>query len=236
MTRLLVSVRSAEEAEAALAGGADLIDVKEPALGSLGRADEATLAAVVCAVAGRRPVSAALGDLRPGTRPVLPTVLPELAFIKWGLAGCAAGGPAPWQDALEAIGACMAETAANCDMAVVAYADWKRARAPSPEEVFAFAQLRGTALLIDTWHKDGTTLLDWMSVAEIDEWCQRCRATHTALALAGALDRAALLRLRHAAPDWLAVRGAVCRGGQRAGILDEDRVRQLAMLVADTSP
>ena len=36
MTRLLVSVRSAAEALAALAGDADLIDVKEPAGGSLG--------------------------------------------------------------------------------------------------------------------------------------------------------------------------------------------------------
>ena len=45
--RLLVSVRDAVEAEAALAGGAHLIDVKEPARGALGRADDATIAAVV---------------------------------------------------------------------------------------------------------------------------------------------------------------------------------------------
>ena len=43
MTRLLVSVRNGQEAEAALAGGAHVIDVKEPARGSLGRADETTL-------------------------------------------------------------------------------------------------------------------------------------------------------------------------------------------------
>ena len=35
--RLLVSVRSAEEVSAALAGGADIIDAKEPERGSLGR-------------------------------------------------------------------------------------------------------------------------------------------------------------------------------------------------------
>ena len=47
MTRLLVSVRSAAEAEAALLGGADVIDVKEPDRGPLGRADDAVIAAVV---------------------------------------------------------------------------------------------------------------------------------------------------------------------------------------------
>src|SRR3954469_22907203 len=62
-TRLLVSVRSAAEAEAALAGGADIIDVKEPSRGSLGMADETVIQDVVATVAGRAPVSVALGDL-----------------------------------------------------------------------------------------------------------------------------------------------------------------------------
>src|SRR3954454_23697054 len=60
---LLVSVRSAAEALAALAGGADVIDVKEPNRGSLGAADDDTIAAVVEAVAGRAFVSAAFGEL-----------------------------------------------------------------------------------------------------------------------------------------------------------------------------
>ena len=51
--QLLVSVRDATEAAAALHGGAGLIDVKEPARGPLGRADAATIAAVVQTVAGR---------------------------------------------------------------------------------------------------------------------------------------------------------------------------------------
>ena len=63
MPGLLVSVRSADEARAALAGGADVIDIKEPGRGPLGRADEATWRAVRAEVAGRVPVSAALGEL-----------------------------------------------------------------------------------------------------------------------------------------------------------------------------
>ena len=42
---LLVSVRDAAEAGNAVAGGAALIDVKEPARGALGRADDAIVAA-----------------------------------------------------------------------------------------------------------------------------------------------------------------------------------------------
>ena len=60
---LLVSVRSAAEACAALAGGAALIDVKEPAHGPLGRASDDVIRAVMDAVGGRCAVSAALGEL-----------------------------------------------------------------------------------------------------------------------------------------------------------------------------
>ena len=51
--KLLVSVRSADEARAALAGGADLIDVKEPAHGPLGAARQPPRAALCQAVAMR---------------------------------------------------------------------------------------------------------------------------------------------------------------------------------------
>jgi len=60
---LLVSVRGPNEVEAAVQGGASLIDVKEPNRGALGQADDDVIAAVVKRVAGRQPVSAALGEL-----------------------------------------------------------------------------------------------------------------------------------------------------------------------------
>lgn len=60
--QLLVSVRNAEEAVQAADSGADIIDVKEPEFGSLGFAGGATIREVVDAVAGRIPVSAALGE------------------------------------------------------------------------------------------------------------------------------------------------------------------------------
>ena len=69
--RLLVSVRDASEAEAALAGGADIIDAKEPLNGPLGPVAPDTLAAITAAVAGKTPISVALGDV--GTADLLST-------------------------------------------------------------------------------------------------------------------------------------------------------------------
>src|SRR5688500_12679056 len=92
---LLVSVRSVAEALAALEGGAALIDIKEPARGSLGRADAGVIAAVVAAVKRLRPVSAALGEWVDGIG-AMPNA--DLTYVKWGLAGCR--GRTDWRAAL----------------------------------------------------------------------------------------------------------------------------------------
>src|SRR6478609_8313715 len=63
MTGLLVSVRSAAEARTALAGGADIIDIKEPRRGALGPADPNVWKEIQETVGRRVPVSAALGEL-----------------------------------------------------------------------------------------------------------------------------------------------------------------------------
>lgn len=60
--QLLVSVSNAAEAAAAVAGGADLVDAKDPRAGPLGAVTAATFDEIVHAVGGARPVTAALGD------------------------------------------------------------------------------------------------------------------------------------------------------------------------------
>jgi uncharacterized protein (UPF0264 family) len=225
MPGLIVSVRNAEEALLALEGGASLIDVKEPSRGSLGRADEAVIEAVLEAVGGRVPVSAAMGELVDS--PGVPACLSRLAFVKWGLAGLLAG----WQEPLSEA----RSQARGCEVVPCAYADWRRLVAvPSPEAVCRFAcENRFAALLIDTAVKDGQTLLDNLSRAELGRIAARCREGGVALALAGSLGLEALGEVAELA-DWVAVRGAVCDGG-REGRLVLERVREAARAVTRAS-
>src|SRR4051794_40361758 len=119
--KLLVSVRSAEEALAALEGGADLIDVKEPNRGPLGRADDEVIEAVIKAVDGRAPVSAAMGELKDAGACRIPDL--PLAYLKWGLAGC---NGLPWRERLLELRESTVAQVVPC-----AYADFQRAEAPS---------------------------------------------------------------------------------------------------------
>jgi uncharacterized protein (UPF0264 family) len=226
MAELLVSVRSAQEAHAALTGGASIIDVKEPTRGSLGRADDATISAIIREIAGRRPVSAAMGELVEG----LPCFLEqELRYVKWGLAGC---GRWRWRAEFAKAVTSLHEVNAGCQAVAVAYADWRRADAPSPQEVCAFACAHSCgALLLDTWHKDGSTLLDWLSVPLATDLCRTCHRAGIPVGMAGSLGPAQLRRLRVAAPDWFAVRGAVCKDGRREQAIDAAAVQHLVDLV-----
>ena len=63
MTRMLASVRTAEEAETVLSGGADIIDLKDPGAGSLGALPVEEIGRLYRLIAGRAPVSAVCGDL-----------------------------------------------------------------------------------------------------------------------------------------------------------------------------
>jgi uncharacterized protein (UPF0264 family) len=234
--QLLVSVRDSNEAEAALAGGAHLIDVKEPGRGALGRADDAVIADVVRRVAGRRPVSAALGELSSGS---LAGVPPGLAYVKWGLAGW--GRKLGWQQLLRSLDGLNTPArhhtfqAAWCGPRVVpvAYADWERAEAPSLFEVCAFVRQWGTVVLIDTFDKAaGRTLLDCLPVQEIIRLCGSFRAAGVQVALAGSLGAPQLGLLRRAKPNWFGVRSAACAGGRRDAPVCTAKVRELVTLLA----
>lgn len=227
MTRLLVSVRSVVEAREALEAGVDLIDLKEPARGSLGPVDAQTIADVVAAIGGRAPLSAAAGELRdidnaePGATCSLQHLPDGIAYAKLGLAGCAgwADWPRRWAQWIERLPETVAPVA-------VVYADWREAAAPAPEEILTHAAALGCrAVLIDTAGKSHGDLLHHFPRAELRRFAAEIRGAGLLSVLAGSLSWESLASVLDLQPDYVAVRGAVCCG-DRTGALDARRVRQ----------
>ena len=162
--RLLVSVVDAGEARAAAAAGADIVDVKNPAEGSLGAPSPAVIAGIRAAVPAELPVSAAIGDMPnlPGTAALaaLGAAHSGAAFVKVGLWGVSTEA--------EAVALLRAVREAAPDAVVVAgaYADARRVpHAPlAPELLPRVARAAGVDVcLLDTAVKDGRGLLDWLS-------------------------------------------------------------------------
>ncbi|HEX6535752.1 MAG TPA: (5-formylfuran-3-yl)methyl phosphate synthase [Gemmatimonadaceae bacterium] len=227
--RLLVSVVDVAEARAALDGGADIIDAKDPSRGALGAVNAITLRAIVRAVSGTRPVSAALGDVaseQEAERLAREAAFERLAYVKLGFAGIAAAGRVRSLVSEAVLGARVAGE--RTGIVAVAYADARRAETVSPMTVIESAERAGAVgVLLDTAFKDGGTLFDIMDERAVAAWVAEAHAAALTVALAGGLSGADLSAARALGADIAGVRTAACEGG-RLGRVSRARVAALA--------
>jgi len=226
MNGLLVSVCSGEEAREALAGGTRLIDVKEPSRGSLGAADSAVWRDVQAVVAGRVPTSVALGELYGDALLARMDCLAGFDYAKVGLAGCGASEdwPQTWENLLRQFPTGVTPVAVIC-------ADWHAAQAPQPDSVIDHAcRLHCGAVLLDTFDKTGGCLTDHLDAEELSRLVGAIRDRNMLTVLGGSLGPGTIADVMHCEPDYVAVRGAVCRG-TRTGPIDCKLIRDLAALV-----
>lgn len=235
---LLVSVRDAAEAAEAVDGGADIIDVKEPRQGSLGRAEPAAAVAVARVVAARRPWTMACGEVCGEAEAtdgaaisrhldrvwslLAGGALPPAA-VKIGLAGAAG---TDWRRRLLTV---FESLPFDSERVAVAYADWALARAPAPGEVIAAAAGLGcSTLLIDTFDKSAGGLFDCCQPGQPGVWVAAARAAGLQVAVAGRISQDDIPAAWSLRPDVVALRSAVCFNG-RDGRVQADLVRR-AML------
>lgn len=222
-TRLLVSVRNADEARAAIAGGADVIDVKEPHAGSLGRASSSAMHAVAEMVhqTPTIPCSVALGEMNEVVADLDALQIPStVRWVKLGLSGCSNHRDwlQEWLRIREHLGG-------NHQWIAVAYVDAATVTSPSVRKVLAAAiETRCAGLLLDTFSKTSGTLLDLLSVDELHGITREAQAAGLLVALAGRVCRDDLSVLLPLQPDLIAVRSAVCHNHNRTAAVDADLV------------
>jgi dihydroneopterin aldolase len=221
MTKLLASVRSALEARQAIAGGADIIDLKEPANGALGRLPEATIGEILRAVTGRRPTSATIGDMALSPRPVLDAVRHMAAagvdIVKFGVFD----GDVPGTLAALA-------TAARSGVRLVAvlFAD----RSPDFDLIDRCADAGLYGIMLDTADKRSGRLTTHLSRAELARFVRRGRDRGQLTGLAGSLSPQDVPDLLTLSPDYLGFRSALAAGG-RTGELDPAAVARVRALL-----
>lgn len=233
---LLVSVRDAGEAVAALAG-ATIVDVKEPSRGPLGRADASVAADVLRAVAGRAMVTLACGELAATPRSIRRYFDDVLALVPNDVGGPVAvkAGPSglrlgEWQRSFQELKARLPD---GIDAVAVAYADCWTASCLTPDEVLRAAAAAGAhAVLVDTFDKAGPGLFELVDAVDLKRWATHAREHGLALALAGKLAQADVAVAIGFGADVIGVRSAACDGG-RLGRIDPARVRALGRLVSE---
>lgn len=211
MTGLLASVATPKEAAEAVAWGADIVDLKDPAKGALGAWGLAAVREVVGALGSQRTLSATLGDL-----PMQPALLAEAAAATaaTGVAlvkvGFFAGGD---------VAACIAALKPLARRGVRLVAVMMADQSPELALVPALAAAGFAGAMLDTADKAGGSLCAHQDSRALARFVTQARANGLICGLAGSLaleDIGLLLPLR---PDYLGFRTALC-GGDRTGALD----------------
>lgn len=227
--KLLVSVVNEEEAREALAGGADIIDVKNPLEGSLGANFPKVIRRVVELSSGFE-VSAAIGDMPnlPGTASLaaLGAASCGVDYVKIGLLGP--------QNAPEAIYLLQRTTEAvreanpRCRVIPVAYADARRVGSLDPLLLPQVALTAGAdGCMLDTAVKDGSSLFDFLNLDTLRKFIREVHDRNFLCALAGSLKAEDLSLVWELGADIAGVRGAACIGGRREGKVTREKVLSL---------
>jgi uncharacterized protein (UPF0264 family) len=221
--KLLVSVRSVDEALRAAEGGADFIDLKEPGAGALGGLPIATVRAIVDALRRQGKglaVSATIGDLP----------MHDTQRIAAGVAAVCACGVDYVKVGIERVpqARTVLDALACSGQAIVPVfiAD----RGLDASHVAHACTLGFPGVMADTADKHAGSLFDVLSMDELRRFIATVRGAGAMVGVAGALRAADQPRLSRLAPDFAGFRTAVCVG-DRSSALDPQRLRELALLM-----
>jgi (5-formylfuran-3-yl)methyl phosphate synthase len=224
---MLASVMNVAEAELAIAGGADVIDIKDARFGALGAASLEGSALIINAVRALNdvPISATVGDLPMEAR-VLSEACAERAamgvdYVKLGLM--------PGQ----ARAACIAALSSlvlpqGTRLVAVLFADIE---APSDALLKTLSSAGFAGVVIDTFDKTHGSLLahaeNWPQGETLHSSVEAAREHRLFTGLAGGLGLNDIEALHQTGAAILGFRGALCTGSQRVASLQSAQVKQV---------
>lgn len=223
MTGLLVSVTNRQEAEIALETGVDILDMKNPAAGALGRLPFHTVADIVALARGRCTTSATIGDL-PMQPELVAAAVAEMAETGVDIVKIGFFGSAAHEACAEAASRAVAGRAR---LVAVLMAD----ETPDRSLIPVLRQQRFYGVMLDTASKSGKHLLDYFNIGELRDFCSEAHLNGLVSGLAGSLRCQHVGMLEDLNPAYLGFRGAVCLENNRQARLDAGKLCSIKSLL-----
>ena len=229
--KLLISVVDADEALKAFKGKADIVDVKNPAEGSLGAPKPKVVAMVRKLLPKNVEVSVAVGDAPnlPGTisLAVFGVTCLNVNYVKVGVYG-----PKSLEEAY-ILGKSVVDASKTLNekikVVLASYADYSRVGCLSPKDVLQVAyKVEADILMVDTKIKDGKKSFNFLSEDEVKKLCSEAHDKGLGFALAGSLNFDDIEKAFRCGVDVLGFRGAVCSKDRINGKVEEWKVLAIA--------
>jgi dihydroneopterin aldolase len=205
MTLMLASVSSPQEAEIAIAHGADIIDVRDPDAAFAGVPVDVTRGIVAC-VAGRRPVSAVADDVSSaaGAMADVGAAYLEVALVCDANLAARVRELTPLARRVKLLGVVFAGDSFDQDM------------------ISLIAEAGFAGVLLHTPREEPRGLLDVMDIPALANFIEAARAKGLLAGFAGALEPPDIPRLLLLAPDILGC-GGLCVADSGHPSIDEIR-------------
>jgi (5-formylfuran-3-yl)methyl phosphate synthase len=231
----LVSPIDEKEALEAIAGGADIIDVKNPKEGALGASFPWVIKRILEVTPKKLEVSCTLGDL--------PNLPGSVALAALGAASTGVNyikvslyGERTLQEAVCLMKSVVRATReCNPKVKVVAtgFADADRVGSVNPRLIPQIAhEAEADVAMLDTAVKDGKNLLNYLRSDQLKAFVDEAHSCRLQAALAGSLKKERLPLFCGLGVDIIGVRGAACVGGDRVnGRITKEKVSELAQIV-----
>src|SRR5208282_4993639 len=224
-----------EEAFEAIAGGADIIDVKNPQEGALGANFPWVIKRIREIAPRNNQVSCALGDVPnlPGSISLAALGAASLGvdYIKVGLYGFKTPKEAVFL--LQNVNKAAKDCNPKIKVAAAGYADAERIGALDPMLIPEIASLAQVDLaMIDTAVKDGKNLFNFLTAKQLEKFVDSAHKLGLEAALAGSLRKQDLPVIYGLGADVAGLRGAACTNSDRDnGQITRKLVQDLAETV-----
>ncbi len=226
---------SEQEAVEAVAGGADIIDVKNPKEGALGASFPWVIKRIREVTPKNLEVSCTLGDLPnlPGSIALAAfgAALTGVDYIKVSLHGIRTLAEATYL-IINVVKAAKSHNP-SIKVAVTGFADAQRIGSIKPSLVPQVASEGGADIaMLDTGIKDGKNLLNFMELEPLRVFVNEAHDYGLKAALAGSLRKGDLPLICALRVDIIGIRGATCTGEDRVnGSVSKKKVAEIVKIM-----
>jgi len=223
MTKMLASVNSLEEALLVQDYNVDIIDLKQPAEGALGRLPYQEVAEIVDNLSLQSQISATIGDL-PMQPDLIYAATLEMAttgvdYIKIGFFP---GGD--WQGCISILADVVRK---GYGLIAVLFADAK----PDFAIIEDLAKVGFRGVMLDTMNKQHGSLRQFLNMDELALFVNEAKQYELLTGLAGSLTANDISELLSLNADYLGFRGALCKQGDRIMALDDRQIKEIRGLI-----
>ena len=235
--KILISPKNEKEAKEAIAGGANIIDVKNPTEGALGANFPWVIKRIKEITPMHLEVSCTLGEVPnlPGsiTLAALGAASLGVDYIKVGLYGLKEPEDAIFL--LTNVKKAAKEFNSRIKVVATGYADAKEIGSINPLFIPEIVKQSGVDIaMLDTFSKRGKNLFDYLTTIQLKEFVDGSHAVGISVALAGSLRKENLLDVFSLGADIVGLRGAVCtRGDRLEGTITRQLVEEMVQIVTN---